>query len=76
MMNKSVSKNRMSKSKSQLGDTISDNISDITYRHAHAHGQCFRRDCCKERDKILERLHKKNSKKVSQVRLSGNGPLL
>ena len=58
MMNKSVSKNRMSKSKSQLGDTISDNISDITYRHAHVHGQCFRRDCCKERDKILERLHK------------------
>ena len=48
-----------------LRDDVS-NISDITYRSK----SCIKRGCCVEKDKILNKLKKKNIKKADKIRSS------
>ena len=60
-----------------LKDDASDNISDITYRSR----SCFKRDCCVQKEKIMNKLQNKNKKKASKVRESsiiggGGGAIL
>lgn len=45
---------------------MSDNISDIDYRSK----SCIKRGCCKEKDKIMNKVNRQNKKKVSLARNS------
>ena len=50
-----------------LQDDVSD-ISDITYRSK----SCIKRGCCIEKNKILNKLQKKNCKKADKIRSSAS----
>lgn len=49
-------------------DNVPDNVSDITYRGGSR--TCFKRGCCIEKEKIMNKINSKNKRQASKVRQS------
>jgi hypothetical protein len=71
-------KRAISRGHNTIDINLRDDHSDIS-DNMHGHRTCFRRDCCVQKDKLVQKIKREKSRKASQIREStiiggGGGP--